>query len=247
MKFLARPNLPDAPVTLAAVGERYTQVIAALKRQGIACVCIGQSERLPPPVCDHADMRLHHAGGDVVFADHLQQETVRALTRHGFDVRTTAQPLLRRYPHDCALNALRLDNRLFCGPAPSPELRQYCLCNGITMRQIAQGYARCSCCVVSPFAIITADPSAAAACRKEGLEVLCIRPGHIRLDGYPYGFIGGCCGLIDRHTLAFTGVPERHPDGADIRLFLRRHNVKCICLTDDILTDIGGIIPLMIS
>lgn len=68
--------------------------------------------------------------------------------------------------------------------------------------------------------------------------------GQIKLIGHEYGFIGGCCGFIDKNLLAFNGRLDTIDDADKIKDFLGKYNVKYIELTDAPLTDIGGIVPL---
>ena len=84
---------------------------------------------------------------------------------------------------------------------------------GLELIPVKQGYAKCSLCIVSENAVITADEGLAYTLCRAGLDVLKIIPGCIRLPGYGYGFIGGCCGKLDAATMAFAGDPLTHPDG----------------------------------
>ena len=76
------------------------------------------------------------------------------------------------------------------------------------------------------------------------IDVLQISAGDIELDGYAYGFIGGCCGFIDKSTLAFSGNISLHRDFADIRDFAGNYHIKLHSLTNGKLYDIGGILPV---
>ena len=76
------------------------------------------------------------------------------------------------------------------------------------------------------------------------MDVLQIRPGHIALEGYDYGFIGGASFLLDSNTLAFTGHLDVHPDRDRILDFLRQHGVSAVFLTESPVFDIGGAVRL---
>ena len=65
------------------------------------------------------------------------------------------------------------------------------------------------------------------------------------LPGYDTGFVGGCCGLIDKGLLAFTGSIEKFHQGERIIDFLQQHGIRFCSLTDGPMRDIGGILPLM--
>ena len=71
-----------------------------------------------------------------------------------------------------------------------------------------------------------------------------ISKGSVVLKGYNYGFIGGCCGKIDKDKIAFNGKIESHNDCNKIIDILQRNNTEIIELCDSKLTDIGGILPL---
>lgn len=245
MEYVRSPNLPQGRVSVAAVSVQHNQMIDALERQGIKCIGVTPHSGLPEPVRTHSDMLLHHLGEKQIIAAEKNAPYVAKLKLLGFEVGVLSQSLHKTYPQDVSLNSARIANTLICGMHTAPEIIDYCSENGITVSFVNQGYARCSTAIISPCAVITADHSIAEACKISGLEVLLIQPGFIRLPGYPYGFIGGCCGLIDKDILAFTGNIDSHPEGKRIAEFLRNNTVKYICLTDGELIDIGGILPLM--
>ena len=104
-----------------------------------------------------------------------------------------------------------------------------------------QGYARCSILPVNEDSIITADWGVAKICISAGMNVLLIRPGHIQLTGFNYGFIGGCGGRIG-DTVVFHGNLSEHPDGNSIREFIHQRGLKIKDFPEFPLTDIGSIL-----
>lgn len=244
MDYIHAPNLPQSKVSLTAVGRAYQSILAALNRMDIHCIALSACNTLAAPVQFHADMLIHHLGGDAIVVNTAQAPEISELEGLGFTVTALNRPLGATYPFDCTLNAARIGNRLICGKATSPEILRHCNDNEIRPIFCPQGYAKCSVCIISENALITADPSIAALCRDEGIDVLEIRAGHIHLEGYPYGFIGGCSGMLAQGLIAFTGILETHPDAQRMIDFMNKHDVKHICLTENVLTDIGGILPL---
>ncbi len=244
MEFVFSPNLPQGKVAIAAVSAEHFSILSALKRHDVKYINITPYPGLAAPVQTHADMLFHHLGGGKIIAAAPESPYARELTQLGFEVIPLAQGLHNSYPKDTALNAARIGHILLCGHHVAPEIAAYCGATDIKIIQVKQGYARCSTAIVSANAVMTADRSIAQACEKNGVEVLLLQQGHIRLDGYPYGFIGGCCGLIDKDVLAFTGNIFMHSDGERMADFMRRHHVKFLSLTDEMLTDVGGILPL---
>lgn len=92
--------------------------------------------------------------------------------------------------------------------------------------------------------VITSDGGIAAVAGKAGLNVLRIAPGHILLDGFETGFIGGAAFKLSPGLLAFTGRLDGHPDGERIESFLRARRVEPLYLTDSPVFDVGSAVLL---
>ena len=246
-RFLDVPFLPSSKVTVCAVSQTDRGVIAALKALQIRVIEITPNLLLPKPVNSHTDMLLHHAGKDKIFVSG-EFEYVKELRELGFVTEKTDKQFSDKYPDDIQLNIVNLNGMIFCN-------EKYCVNNvtryykkeGYLFKNIAQGYSKCSTCIVNNKAVITSDDSIYNAALNSGIDVLKIRCGFIDLPGYDYGFIGGASGLIDKNLLAFTGNIKLHPDYEKIKLFTDFYEVDIISLTDNNLNDIGGIIPLMES
>ena len=107
---------------------------------------------------------------------------------------------------------------------------------------VRQGYTKCSIAVVDENSLITYDEGIVKACsRYPELDVLKITPGHILLEGYDTGFIGGTCGRIGNELL-FHGDLSAHPDFERIREFITKRNLGVKWFPDFPLTDIGSIL-----
>ena len=133
--------------------------------------------------------------------------------------------------------------------APSDKcftmVKNYCKENGIEIVDVKQGYTRCSTAVIGKNSAITADSTIYNALTKNGIDVLKIDSGSIRLDGYDYGFIGGACTMIDDGTVAFFGDIKTHPNFRKIERFCIIHNVRIINLAENKpLTDVGGAVKI---
>ncbi len=108
---------------------------------------------------------------------------------------------------------------------------------------VRQGYTRCAAAIVDERSIVTADASVSRAAKNVGMDVLTITPGHIILDGYDTGFIGGASFMIE-DTMYFTGTLDEHPDKERIVRFVTEHGKRPVFLTDRPIFDIGGAIPV---
>lgn len=111
---------------------------------------------------------------------------------------------------------------------------------------VKQGYTRCSLLPVDDRSFLTSDAGIAKALQSYDVDVLLIRPGHIRLPGFSYGFIGGCCGGLPlgngRRSLVVNGNIAAHPDYKKIAAFLKDRDLELFYLEDTPLTDIGSIL-----
>lgn len=241
--FITVPNLPEAPVTLAAVCNDTT-LTRALHTLGIETVSPLPDAALPEETKAHADLLLCHAGGSVCFAAPGQEALTERLRQEGFSVFFSAPPG-PAYPEDIRLN-IAVAGNFALGRFDSTDagLTEFLRQSGRELIPVKQGYAKCSLCFVADNAFITEDPSIAAALEKRGAAVLRIAPGDIYLSERHYGFFGGAAGKIDKDRLAVTGSLAAHRDGRRIRAFAERHGVAIVELTDGRITDIGGILPL---
>jgi hypothetical protein len=91
---------------------------------------------------------------------------------------------------------------------------------------------------------ITSDEGIFRTLSGQGFDILLIRPGHIRLPGMDYGFIGGATGLISKHEMVVAGSLNLHPDGVRIEEFLADRGVSLVNLSEEPAMDIGTIIGL---
>lgn len=179
---------------------------------------------LEPAIADHADLTFCSLGpGLPVF--HGKISAVRS-----------------PYPSDVPYNAC-CTGRFFIHNLKhtAPELLKAAETAGLTLVDVPQGYARCSCLPVTEDSVITADQGMIRACQAAGIEVLKVTPGHVQLPGYKYGFIGGCGGRIG-DTVVFHGSLAGHPDGEAIRRFIEDKGLCCTDFAEFPLTDIGSVI-----
>ena len=110
---------------------------------------------------------------------------------------------------------------------------------------VKQGYSKCSVCICKRNTIITDDISIYnAVSQYDNIKSLLVEKGNVSIGKYDYGFIGGCCGLIDKNLLLFNGDLSTHSDFDKIKNFLYDNEVNYIDIKGKPLTDIGSIIPI---
>ena len=225
-----------------AVLCRHEKIIQILEQSGIRTIVIPPAPFFANSTKMHADIQLFAAKGAFFVHPGFSVESESELSQLGSVIRCS--PVLKdSYPHDCSYNAFFTGKYLFHNLAlTAPEIMIFCKKNNIKTVHINQGYSRCSILPVSAEAAVTSDIKAAESMRECGIDVLLIRPGGILLEGFKYGFIGGCGGFSDK-TVFLSGNPLNLPDGENILAFAEKHG-KNIVSPDGSAVDIGSIIFL---
>jgi len=108
---------------------------------------------------------------------------------------------------------------------------------------VKQGYTRCNLLPLKDRSFITSDRGIYKVLIKKGFRVLYTDPQGIRLPGLPHGFIGGACGISGSRVF-FIGSLQYHPQGGEIRAFVRNLQYEIIELYDGPLFDGGAIMFL---
>ena len=247
MKAVKKPNLPERADTIL-IGEKYIELLESpLEKLGINAVPIPGNCFVDPRLSGHGDLSVLHMGEDMLWlAPHLRgSDFADQLRAMGFslDYPDIAQSAV--YPGDAQLNVCICGKSAICSkPIVPPEIIRQLTSSGLEIINCRQGYAKCSVCIVTETAIITADRGVEDEARGVGLDVLLIVPGYIALDGFNFGFIGGSSFKISKGELAFTGSLDTHPSKNKILSFLNIHEVEAIYLTERPIFDIGSGIPI---
>lgn len=245
MQFLKNSNLPKKPVKVCLLGERYYSIHAALQKIGIDTIPVPEHPYLPYPISCHADLQFCYIGNGKAYAAFENTCFIQHLQSLFLDIKP-CHPLGIQYPDDVRLNCAIQDNYVWINRKTiDKNLMTELMQNGLMPIDTPQGYTKCSIAIVSPNAIMSSDDTIARAAEIHQIDVLHLPAGGIILEGYPTGFIGGCCGLIDENLLAFTGKISSFPEHQQIFAFLKKHHIDYIELTDEALFDIGSIFPLI--
>ena len=226
----------------AILSVKYPQYAGQLQKLGYVII---PSEEIPCKMLyerDHADLQCLILN-DTAFVLKRCQRLSEALS-DDYHVIGCGERFGGAYPDNVLLNAVLLDNKLICRvPSLDDKVKEYCAKHDIELIHINQGYTKCSCAVISDHALITADQGIAKTLSDTDIDVLTVGEGSISLEGAEYGFIGGASGYDrDKRTLFFCGDITRHPDYAKIKCFCDAHGTQIVNLSNDNLTDIGGII-----
>ncbi len=243
MKYVDKPNLPQSKVMTVAISCKAGESITKLNEMGIKTIEIPYDLRLPEPVNSHADLQILHIEKNNIFCQN--EHLCKGESFANFNMNKILQTAGDKYPNDVRLNCAIISDKIICNTKTiAPEILNYAYDSGLNIIHVNQGYTKCSVCIVNENAIITDDESVFTAAQNFFDDTLFISKNSILLKGYNYGFIGGCCGKIDKDKIVFNGEIESHNDYKKIIDFLARNNVECIELKKGRLEDIGGILPL---
>lgn len=241
MSFIKRPNLPESPVKTAILDKADDEIICFVESFGIEIIFTDCNLFVDSAISTHADINTFYFGGGEILLDKSQTRLYNLLTEQKMNVSYAESSVSGKYPNDCKLNFALLADKLI-GKADIADARikkrSYKILN------VKQGYAKCSTCIVNENAIITDDASIKKICDQNGIDALLIGKGDVRLNGHEYGFIGGASALIDKNHLIFFGDITAHRDFESIDCFLKKHSCKYSFLKSQVLTDIGGMIPI---
>lgn len=202
-------------------------------------------EKLPLSMRRHTDLQICMTGADeLVSCPECFEYYRERLEPHGVRVFCGTSAVGGTYPKDSAYNIGVAGNTAFLNKNICDKtVLQRLSINNKEVIHVRQGYAGCSAAAVSEKAIITADEGIAAAARRAGFDVLLVSPGHIKLPGFEYGFIGGCCKKIGNKFFV-SGSFKNHPDGNRIYEFLKKYNTEPAELSDEIPLDIGSFLAV---
>lgn len=238
------PNLPQGEATLVAISAGAGEAKKNLEALGVKSVTVSADKRLPLPICDHPDIQMLHLGnGDILTTtEHLYAGDLN----EKFNISLIGAECSDKYPDDVLLNCTLIGRNIICNEKTvAREVLEFAYNSGLNIINVNQGYSRCSVCVVDENSIITDDIGIYRSAQFFLDDVLLVSKNSIRLDGYDYGFIGGCCGKIGKDKIGFNGRLESHSDYKLIEEFLDGHGVTAVELANGVLNDTGGILPLL--
>lgn len=265
-KPLETPLLPQGKATVA-VSKNALKVISALKRTNTEVFEIPENQKLEPSVSSHADCNLFQLDRNTFITDKTSalllsdlfktNNIVNYLTigrekenlffsRNAEKVNIIVEEISSPYPDEVKINVKKTEKAVVCNTKyVSESIKTYAENYGLDLIHSNQGYVGCSSVLISDNAVMTDDESVYSAFCRIGFDCLMLSKGQIKLSGHSYGFIGGACGFIDKKLIAFTGRLNTHNDAEIIKAFLNKYNVDYVELTDEPLTDVGGIVPIL--
>lgn len=220
------------------LGEKYAEKLRKpLNLRGIDCIFLPKNKDVEWQINSHADIQIFNANDDV----YVCEPSICV----DFNVIYGKTRLKKGYPCNIAYNGLLIGDDFFHNLKYTDEVILKNLKN-VTLHNVKQGFARCSTLILGEKTAITADKGMHKALENAKIDVLQINEGGILLDGYDYGFIGGCGFMQNDEKLCLTGRLDHHSSFSEITQFLNERNIQIDYLTDEKIFDIGSILPIFI-
>lgn len=204
------------------------------------------SSDLYSAVSGHPDMLMFIVNPKkIIIHKNMQKEFTNRLKRLDIDVIYSQNELKDLYPNDIILNGVGISNYFVHKLNNTDTLLLNNLKDKILVN-VTQGYTKCSVAIVNQSAIMTSDKKIAETFRNLNMDVLYLPPGDIMLPGLDYGFIGGCCSLLEKNLMVFYGDLRNYKYGFEVLSFLKKHFVEPYYLSGRKLIDRGSIFKIEI-
>ena len=219
------------------------EILGNLAALDIEPISVPKTGLVQGPISGHPDIQVFVFGNRVFCHPDIDPSFRARIEKHA-EVIICPTRLSIHYPGDVPYNVACTGSHAFHHHAAlDPAVKEYLLGSGIVLCGVSQGYAKCSTLILGKDAIITADSSIHGAASARGIDSLLIRPGHIDLPGYEYGFIGGAAGLAGDMVLV-TGTLAHHPDYEAIEEYAGARGKIIAILSRQQAVDLGTIFIL---
>ena len=236
------PHLPTREVVHIAAGKLSREVLAELKHCRVEVLFTQRLHKVEHALQRHADLAICPLMNKRILLDPSSVALKESLISFGYYVIMTEKEVSSPYPSDCLLNFIQTNSYLI------NSKHSFDILDGRDHSQktitVNQGYIKCSVAPVAENAIITDDAGIHKVASQQGIDTCLLSKGDVFLNGYPYGFIGGSCGMISHDVLAFCGDIKKHRDYDKLHSFLMNYGIHEYILSNQKLTDVGSMIPL---
>ena len=234
----------------AIVDSRISEKMArSLEKQGFSLIRLPRSKDLGEAVCSHPDSLIFKLGSELIAPSDYCDDAAYVFSdireyAPKYKITFASDNIGAIYPSDTKFNALLLGKRLFARlDSLSLSILEAAARRGIECINTKQGYPACSTLALGDNCAVTADRGMAKVLRDHGVTVYEIECGSIELPPHEYGFIGGACGVF-HGKVYFFGDHTAHPSRDIIDGALARGGYEAIDLSNEKLTDLGGIVFL---
>lgn len=236
------------------LSENANELLKKYLRDKGHCICeIKRTDAVYDAVSSHADIYLCPLSCGLVVAQEqyalmleqlVDQSENRSSELNELVYTIGSSPLGFEYPENVKYNAVQMGKHFIHNIKYTDKLLlDMAKRLKLNIIPVKQGYTKCNMVVLDDQSAITSDAGLAKALISNGIDVLTITPGHVRLKGFPYGFLGGTSGRVGDEIL-FNGNLSAHPDYVAIKAFIKGKSLKIKDFEEYPLEDIGSILQI---
>jgi len=208
-------------------------------------ILVPKDPRFDPRIASHPDLVITIVDNSLIIDENADPSIFLQLDALHVPYIRSSSALGSKYPKDIAYNAVVTKQYLIHKlDSSNPLILQHCKNSGRILVNVKQGYSKCSTVVVDDNHLISSDNGICQTVSNlPDIDILPVQPGFVELEGFDYGFLGGCSGVIG-DTLVFHGDLSKHPDYLRIKDFAEAAGKRLLYFTDFPLRDIGSILVL---
>lgn len=227
------------------ISENANRILKdALRDKGYELIEIAGTDKVYNTISSHSDIYLCKICGELIVAPVQLPLLQEKLLKHGIGYMLGVSDPGSQYPENVRYNAAQIGRRLIHNTKHSdPAVLLAAKEHGLELIDVKQGYTKCSLVVVDEDSAITSDMGLSAVLKKHGLDILTTTQGHVRLEGFPYGFLGGASGRVGNEII-FNGDLSVHPDFQAIKEFIQKRGLEAVWFEEYPIEDIGSIIHI---
>lgn len=193
-------------------------------------------------ISGHPDVFFCKADKTLVIAPNLSKQHKNILEKNNISFIEGSKKIGQNYPETAIYNAAISENYIIHNFDFTDEI----ILKNTSSKQkikINQAYSRCSILPLKENNFITSDKGIQKTFFENKINHLYVSPEKIVLPGFPNGFIGGCCGVLE-NKIFLSGSLKYFPDGEKIKQFVQNLKYEVIELYDGLLFDCGSILFL---
>lgn len=192
-----------------------------------------------PALSGHPDVFCCAIPEYLVVSAAVPDSVCRALNASGVAMVQTAGIPGDRYPASAVMNAVVTEQFLVHRTDITDLTLKQC-CHSKEFIHVNQGYTRCNLVVLDEKLWITSDEGIARTLLSKGLKTVYADPSPVMLEGFPHGFLGGCCGVFQGKLLV-NGSLGFLKEGKLLRNEVEACGYEIFELHQGPLQDVGGI------
>jgi len=190
-------------------------------------------------ISGHPDIFLCDTGSFLVAAPNIPQAYLDFFSKNNINIKTGYKEIESTYPGTSHYNAVVTEKYLIHNLKYTDKAILEA-CDHKIHLHTSQSYTRCNIISLDGKNFITSDKNIEKILIKQALNVLYVSPDEIILKGFPNGFFGGCCGIL-QNKLMIAGNMKYYKSKDSVLDFIKNSNMELIELYDGKLFDAGGL------